>query len=417
MGRQRVVIIGAGFAGVEVAQKLKNADVDILLIDQMNYHVSQPLLFQVATGALAASEISVPIRDLFTRQKNCDIIMAKVASIDPERKVVLLEQNKTVSYDYLVVAPGSRHSYFGKTSWEQFAPGLKTIQDALHIKKQILTSFEKANLSALDKEEREKWMSFVIIGGGPHGVALAGALAELSLKSLPNKYKKIDTTQSRIYLIDALPRILPALPERVSEEAQKRLEDLGVQILVSSPVLRVDKERVELKDRTLTAGTILWAAGVEAPSFLTCLKTPLDRQGRVIVLPDMSIEGHRELFVIGDAACFRGLDQKPLPGLVYVAKQQASYVASIIRQSTPPEERNGFSYIDHGFVVSISRGKAVGTLKDRFVKGLFAWSLWFCVQLKYLKGIESRLFVFMRWIPLFFANRRHDLIIDDSTDA
>ena len=416
MARPRVVIIGSGFGGLEAAKCLADEEVDILLIDRLNHHVFQPLLYQVATGALSAADIAVPIREIFKNQKNIECRMATVTSIRKEQKFIVLADGETLSYDYLIVAPGARHSYFGHQEWEKFAPGLKTLQDALSIRERIVVSFEKAERWSKDKEECEKNLTFVVIGAGPTGVELAGAIGEIALKSLAKEYKKIDTAKAKIYLIDALPRILPSFPEKVSIEAQKALEALDVTIMTNAMVKEVGEEYIEVAGKKIRVGTIIWAAGNEAPPLLRSLETSLDRQGRVLVQPDMSVKGSPELFVIGDAAHSIDNNQQPLPGLAPVAKQQGNYVATIIAKGLKPSKRKPFLYNDRGTMATIGRGQAVALVKGKIYSGLFAWLAWCFIHILYLIGFENRFSVFFRWISLYITYHRHVLLIKQPMD-
>lgn len=414
--RPRVVIIGAGFGGLEVAKSLKNEEVDILLIDRLNHHVFQPLLYQVATGALATADIAVPLREILKQQDNIEVLMATVKAISKEKQQIVLADGEIISYDYLVIAPGTRHSYFGNKQWESFAPGLKNLNDALLIREKIVTSFEKAERWYMNKEECEKNLTFIIIGAGPTGVELAGAIGEIALRSVITSYKKIDTSKAKIYLIDALPRILPSFPEELSTRAKKALELLDVTVLTNTPVQNIGEDYVEIPGRKLSAGTIIWAAGNEAPQLLQSLQTALDKQGRVIVHNDMSIDNHSEIFVIGDAACFLDAEKRPLPGVAPVAKQQGQYVASIIAQQTPKEQRKPFVYNDRGSMATIGRGKAVAVVKGKTFSGFFAWLAWCFIHIWYLIGFENRFSVFFRWISLYITHHRHVFLVKTPID-
>ena len=344
MKKPRVIIIGAGVSGVEAAKRLKNANVNILLIDQSNHHLFQPFLYQVATGALSEADIAIPLRELFSRQKNVEICMATVSRIDKEKKKVVLGDETELSYDYLVVATGARHSYFGHKEWEPYAPGLKSISDTMTIRDRLIQAFEKAERWHTDPEEVRKNLTFVVVGAGPTGVEIAGGIAETAFRSLAHSYRNIDSTKAKIYLVDALPRILPAFPDIVSQKAKKALEELHVTVMTNTLVKGIGPDWVDLSGKVLPAGTIIWAAGNEASPLLKTLNTPLDKAGRAIVQKDLTIAGYPELFVIGDASCAFDMNNHPLPGFVPIARQEGRYVASLIERKLPAEKRPPFLY-------------------------------------------------------------------------
>lgn len=414
MKRARVVIVGAGFGGLEVARKLKKADVDIILLDKLNHHVSQPLLYQVATGALSAADIAVPLREVFCKQNNVEIRVGTVVGVQKKQKLITLADGEEISYDYLVLAPGARHSYFERPEWESYAPGLKTIDDAVHLREKILSAFERAERWAKNRALSEKWMTFVVIGGGPTGVEFAGALAELSKKTLADEYVRIDTTYAQVILIEALPRILPTFSEESAKEAEKALQELGVQVLTSTSVTHLSEGLVQCGDKTIAAGTIIWSAGNEAPSFLKTVDVPHDKAGRLLVTGRLHIEQYPEIFVIGDAACCIDSEKKPLPGVAAVAIQQAEYVAASIEKGGVL--KRSFAYKEKMSLATIGRGKAVAKLGSRTFTGIVAWLSWCCVQLRYLVGLESRFFVFLHWLGLYCANHRHSLFMNHPLD-
>ncbi len=405
MNYAKVVIIGGGFGGLNVAKSLRKAKLDILLIDKTNHHLFQPLLYQVATAALSPGDIATPIREILSPQENTTVIMGEVTSIDKNLKQLTLANGELIDYDYLVVATGARHSYFGNDQWEQFAPGLKTISDALKIREQVLVSFEKAE--RLDSEaETAKYLNFVVIGAGPTGVEMAGAIAEIAHTALFKNFRRIKPEKAHIFLIEAAPHVLPTYPEKLSLHAKCDLEELGVTVLTNTKVTNVSEEGVQTEDRFIEAHNVIWAAGNQASSLLKTLNTPLDRPGRAIVEPDLSIPGHPEIFVIGDAAQTKDGEGKPLPGVATVAIQQARYVAKIIKNATPKTERKPFKYFDKGSMATIGRSKAVVMIGSLRFGGFFAWLTWCFIHIVYLIGFRNRLGVMMEWFYHFLTGER-----------
>ncbi len=416
MAIPHVVIIGAGFGGLEVAKSLKSANVSVTIIDRLNHHLFQPLLYQIATAALAPSDIAVPVRKILKKQKNARFMMATATNIDTEKRIVTLGDGALLSYDWLVVAPGTRHSYFGKDSWEKYAPGLKTIRDALLIREHILTSFEKAEKEK-DPKKVTKLLTFVIVGGGPTGVEMAGAVAEIALKSIVSSYKAIDTRKARIILIEGARHILPVYPESLTNKAEQELKSLGVEVFTDTKVTNIREDGVETDTHGfIETECVIWAAGNQASPLLKTLCCDLDRQGRALVHKDLSIPGHPEVFVIGDAACAYDIDGKPLPGLAPVAKQEGAYVGSIIKKNTPFLERSPFSYFDKGSMATIGRGRAVAVMGKLQFSGLFAWLAWTFIHIFYLIGFTNRIYVFLRWLFLYFNSRRSALLITQPID-
>ncbi|CAM0117008.1 NAD(P)/FAD-dependent oxidoreductase [Rhabdochlamydiaceae symbiont of Dictyostelium giganteum] len=408
MNPKKIIIIGGGFAGLNAAKALKNAPVDILLIDKTNHHLFQPLLYQVASAALSPGEIAIPIREVLRKQSNVTVVMGNVTSIDKEKKKVHLSHQEEYSYDYLIVSPGARHSYFGHDAWEEFAPGLKTVQDALKIRESILLSFEKAECTE-SLEEREKYLNFIIIGGGPTGVEMAGAIAEISRQTLRKNFRKINPEKAKIYLIEAAPRILPMYPESLSLRAKRDLEKLGVTVLEGAKVIDVSSNGVQIEKGFFSSHNVLWAAGNQASSLLKTLNVPLDRQGRVIVKSDLSLPDDDSIFVIGDAACVLGKDQKPLPSIAPVAIQQGKYVAKLL--SNFEKERRPFSYFDKGSMATIGRGKAIVSVGKLKFTGIFAWLMWCFVHIAYLIGFRNRLSVMIEWIFCYLTGKRGSRLI------
>jgi NADH dehydrogenase len=358
MPNKKVVIVGGGFGGLNVAKNLKKSPLDILLIDKTNHHLFQPLLYEVASAALSPGEIAIPIREILRKQDNATVMMGEIVQIDKKNHQVILGNGEKVDYDYLVLAVGARHSYFGKNDWEKFAPGLKTIKDALTIREEILLSFEQAE--RLDHgADVEKYLNFVIIGGGPTGVEMAGAISEIAQQTMFKNFRRIKPEESKIFLIEASPRILQAFPEKLSKKAQEGLEKLGVTVITGKKVTNITEDGVQVEETFYPCKNIIWAAGNQASPLLKNLDVPLDRQGRVIVEPDLSIPGFPEIFVIGDASTLMGKDGKPLPGVAPVAIQEGKYVASLLKKQLPKEQRPPFVYFDKGSLATIGKGKAI----------------------------------------------------------
>ena len=401
----RVVIIGGGFAGLNTAKGLKNAKVDVLLIDKTNHHLFQPLLYQVATAALSPGDIATPIREVFRDQSNTSVIMGDVIAIDKNQKQVVLANQEKIGYDYLVIAAGARHSYFGNDHWEPFAPGLKTISDALKIREQVLISFEKAErLENISKHA--KYLNFVIIGGGPTGVEMAGAIAEIANKTLFKNFRRIKPEEAKIYLIEAASHILPTYPEKLSLRAEQDLKDLGVCLIIGKKVVNITEDGVQVEDQFIESENVIWAAGNQASPLLKTLDVPLDRQGRAIVESDLTIPGHPNIFVIGDASQAKDKHGKILPGIATTAIQEGKYVASIIKKEIPKEQRKPFTFFDKGSMATIGRSKAIAMMGKLQFSGFLAWSAWCFIHIVYLIGFRNRLGVMLEWFFHFLTGQR-----------
>jgi NADH dehydrogenase len=401
----KLIIIGGGFAGLNAAKALKKADVDILLIDKTNHHVFQPLLYQVATAALSVGNIASPIREILKNQMNTTVIMAQVERIDKEHQKVITTQHEIFSYDYLIVAPGTRHSYFGHDHWEAYAPGLKTVVDAVRIREHILLAFEKAEKSE-DPVEAMELLTFVVIGAGPTGVEMAGSIAEFAHRTLFNNFRRIKPEKSKIYLVEGANQVLPTYPIHLAEKAQKNLEDLGVNVVLNASVTNITPESVYIGNKLIATSNIIWAAGNQASPLLKSLHVPLDRAGRAIVNSDMSIPGYPNVFVIGDAAYVLDEKGQPLPGIAPVAIQQGRYVAKIIRKNTPANKRKPFAYFDKGTIATIGRGKAVGLIRKFAFSGFFAWLIWCFIHIFYLVSFRYRILVMIQWCFWYLTGRR-----------
>jgi NADH dehydrogenase len=403
-----VVILGAGFAGLAAAKALAHANVRITIIDRTNHHLFQPLLYQVAAAALAAPDVSAPVRKLLNKQKNVTVWMATVERIDVEKKQVMLEGLR-VAYDYLVVATGMRHAYFGHDLWMTHAPGLKTIGEALDIRRRILRAFEAAELEP-DPEERRAWTTFVVIGGGPTGVELAGALAEIAGRTLARDFRRFDPRTTRVVLIEAGPRILAPFSEKLSAKAQKQLEELGVEIRTGTPVSEVNATFVELGNAKIPARTVLWAAGVRASALTANLGVPIDRAGRVWVEEDLSVPDRREVFVTGDLIA-KTQDGKLLPGVAQLALQTGRFAASQIERDLRGLPRAHFRYKDRGSMATIGRHRAVAKIGRFEFSGIIAWWLWLVVHVLGLVEFRRRFAVLTEWAWAYFTWQRRSRVI------
>jgi NADH:ubiquinone reductase (H+-translocating) len=397
MPRPHIVIVGAGFGGLSAAHGLGGADADVTVIDWRNYHLFQPLLYQVATAGLSPAQIASPIRAILRRAPNVRVLLGGVSRVDKERRTVTLE-DRVLAYDCLVLATGARHAYFGHDDWESVAPGLKTIDDATAIRRHILVGFEKAE--AVDTHEaRRRLLTFVVIGGGPTGVEMAGAIAELARVALRHDFRNIDPREARIVLVEAGPRVLPAFPPVLSEAAHKALDRLGVEVRLGTPVTQCDEGGVTIGEERLEAATIIWGAGVAASSAANWLGVEKDRVGRVMVGLDLTLPGHPEIFVIGDTAHVPGADGQPLPGLAPVAKQQGAYVARVLRARLAGKPAPGpFRYRNFGTLATIGRRAAVADFGWIKISGTLAWLLWCVVHVSFLIGFRNRLVVILDWL-------------------
>jgi NADH:quinone reductase (non-electrogenic) len=408
--RPRVVIIGGGFGGLSAARALARAPVDVTLIDRHNYHLFQPLLYQVATAALAPNTIAAPIRAILRGQANATVLMETVTGIDAVKRSVMIGEER-LRYDFLVIATGARHAYFGHDEWERFAPGIKTLADALTIRQHVLSVFEAAEISQ-DPSERRRLLNFVLVGAGPTGVELAGAIAELAKASLVHDFCRIDPADARIVLIEAGPRILPSFPPSLSAAAQQALEKLGVEVRLGKAVALCDAEGVVVAGERIGARSILWAAGVAASPAAVWLNVSADRAGRIEVLDDLSVPGHPEIFAIGDTCTSRSWGGKPAPGIAPAAKQMGRYAAAAIRARI---ERASpllpFRYRHQGSLATIGRNKAVVDFGRMTLSGRFAWLLWVFAHIYFLIGFRSRIVVALDWLWAYVTFRRGARII------
>jgi NADH dehydrogenase len=409
-----VVVLGAGFGGLEFCKHFRRPDARITLVDRTNHHLFQPLLYQVATAGLSAPEIAQPVRAIFSKRPDITVLLDRVANFDLAHRKVLLEEN-TLSYDYLVLALGGRTGYFGHPEWEQFAPGLKTLDDALRIRSRVLLAFEKAE-NQKEAPLRGQLLTIVVVGGGPTGVELAGAFAELARTVLKRDFRRIDPSQARVILIEGSTRILSNLPPDLSASAQRQLEKLGVQVCTSTRVKNIRENEVELETgEVIRAGNILWAAGVSATPLTAKLGVELDKTGRVKVNPDLSLPQHSEVFAIGDMAMVLEKNGQPVPGVSPAAMQMGRHVARIIEKEidsgTELSPRPAFKYWDKGTMATIGRSAAVAWLGKIKISGLFAWLAWLFIHLIFLIGFRNRLAVLLQWTYSYFAYKRSARII------
>jgi NADH dehydrogenase len=387
--RPRVVILGAGFGGLSAAKGLAHSPFEVTIVDQHNYHLFQPLLYQVATAGLSPADIACPIRSIMRDARNVSVVLAKVGTIDIGRREVVAE-NRRLPFDYLIVATGAQHAYFGHDEWEAAAPGLKTIDDATYLRRRILLAFEKAETEP-DPAERARLLNFIVVGGGPTGVEMAGAIAELAKRALARDFRHIDPRQARIVLVEAAPRVLTAVDPSLSEAAQRSLRQLGVEIRLGAAVTGCDEGGVQLGGEAIEARTIIWAAGVMASRAGQWLGAETDRAGRVKVCADLTLSDNPDIFVVGDVACVFGADGKPLAGVAPVAKQEGQYVAALLKARLRGKTVPPFQYRDFGSLATIGRKRAVAQLGRLKLTGLPAWLLWSVAHIYFLIGFRNRL--------------------------
>jgi NADH dehydrogenase len=402
----RVVIVGGGFGGLTAARVFRNARVELTVIDKTNHHLFQPLLYQVATASLAPSDITAPIRWLLRRQWNTVVLLGEVCEIDVNRQIVRFEpEHRDVSYDYLILAPGSRHAYFGHDEWEPMAPGLKTIDDGREIRRRFLLAFERAEKS-LDPAEQAAYLTFVVVGGGPTGVELSGAFPLIAKKALRRDFRRIDTERTRVVLLEGGPRILPSFPENLAVYAHRALTELGVEVHTSSIVTKIEPGTVYVGDERIETKTIFWAAGNAASPLGRFLGVPLDGVGRVLVEPDLSIPGHPEIFVVGDLAAVKREDGRLVPGVAPAANQEGKLAARNVRRLIRGEETKPFRYRNKGDLATIGRSRAIADFGKVRITGRPAWLLWLVVHIMYLVGFRNRISVLIQWAYAYFTYQR-----------
>jgi NADH dehydrogenase len=400
---KKIVIIGAGFGGLTAAKELAKKDFDVIIIDKTNHHLFQPLLYQVATAALSPADIATPVRSILGEYKNVKVLLGQVNSINRQKKKIFFNESE-IEFDYLIVATGSRHSYFGKDEWENYAPGLKTLNDALKIREKILSSLEAAEKET-DQEKRQKYLNFVVIGGGPTGVELAGAISEIVNKNVILDFRNIDASMTKVYLIEALPKILSSYPDSLSAHALKDLKKLRIDVILNEKVTEINENGVKVGNRFIESTNIFWAAGNQVSPLIKTLRMETDRAGRAIVNDDLSIKEDEKIFVIGDAALLKTDEGKILPAIAPVAIQQGKFVAKIIARGLTGNSRKKFKYNDRGILATIGKAKAVGVIKGVKLSGLIAWLAWSFIHILYLIGFRNRLMVMIEWIWYYITNR------------
>jgi NADH dehydrogenase len=400
---KNVVIIGAGFGGLTAAKELAKKDFNVTIIDKTNHHLFQPLLYQVATAALSPADIAIPIRSIFSKYKNVKVLLGEVKSISKENKKVFFNGSE-VEFDYLIIATGSRHSYFGKNEWEKYSPGLKTLNDALKIRENILLSLERAEKEK-DPLKRQKYLNFVIIGGGPTGVELAGAISEIVNQNLISDFRNIDSSMTKVYLVEALQAILNSFPQKLSKHALEDLKDLEVEMILNERVTEINENGVKIGERFIESKNILWAAGNQASPLIKTLGTETDKVGRAIVNDDLNIKNDENIFVIGDAAAVNSDKNEYLPAIAPVAIQQGIYVARIICRDSDGKLRSKFKYKDRGIMATIGKAKAVAEIKGLKLTGLIAWLTWSFVHILFLISFRNKIRVMSEWIWHYLTNR------------
>ena len=403
--RPRVVIIGGGFGGLYAARALKRDDVELTVLDRTNHHLFQPLLYQVATATLAPTDITAPIRWLLRKQRNTTVLMTEVERVDVERRVVVTEEPREFPYDYLIVAAGARHSYFSHPEWEKVAPGLKSIDDAIRLRQRILSAFERAEMTS-DPAERAAWLTFVIVGGGPTGVELAGMLPTIATHSLPRDFRNIAHERVRVVLLEGGPKVLVTYPDALSEHARLDLTNLGVEVRTGALVTKVERGLVQVGGgETIRSNTVIWAAGNAASPLGKSLGAPTDRVGRVPVEPDLSVPGHPEVFVIGDMASIT-TKGKPVPGVAPAAMQMGAHAARNIRRDLEQRPRVPFVYRNKGDLATIGRHRAIADFGRLQLSGWIAWWFWLFLHIMYLAGFRNRLSVLIEWAYSYFTYER-----------
>ncbi len=411
-----VLILGGGFAGLYAARNLRDAPVRVTVVDRRNHHLFQPMLYQVATAALNPSDIASPIRSILRGSRNTEVLLAEVAEIDVEARQVRFSDGGVQSYDYLIVATGARHSYFGHDEWEALAPGLKSLEDALSIRQRVLLAFERAERET-DAVRRHAYLTFVVVGGGPTGVEMAGAVGEIRRYALRRDFRHIDPAEATVMLLEGGPRLLPSYPESLSDEAKRELRRLGVEVRTETLVTDIRPGSVSAAGWTIPTQTVIWAAGNTASPILKTLNAPLDQMGRALVEPDCTIPGHPEVFVLGDAAAFNHQEGGSLPGTSPVAIQMGQYTARTIEGDLAGRPRRAFSYWDKGQLAVIGRGQAVADIWKLHFSGLLAWFIWIFVHVFFLIGFRNRVLVLLQWAWSYATYSRGARLITEDVHA
>jgi NADH dehydrogenase len=414
VNRPRVVVIGAGFAGINAAKALARAPVDVTVVDRKNHHTFQPLLYQVALAVLSPAEIASPVRTVLRRAHNIEVLLGQVIGFDLEKRLVRIDALE-LSYDYLIVAAGATHAYFGHPEWEEFAPGLKTLEDALEIRRRVLLAFENAELEVIAGRACPP-LTFVVIGAGPTGVELAGAISDIAGRYLQKEFRAIDPRQSKIILLEGGPRVLPVYPEDLSASAQRQLESMGVEVRTNAMVTNVQAGTVSVGKEKIPAAVILWGAGVSASPLGKMLGVPTDKAGRVIVQPDLTVPGHPEVFVAGDLASAKRKNGQPVPGVAPAAIQMGRFAARQIKRSLEGKPREEFEYLDKGSLATIGRSHAVADFGKLHFSGYFAWLSWLFIHLLFLIGFRNRFFVMTEWAWSYFTYNHSARLITEKSE-
>jgi NADH dehydrogenase len=405
-----VVVVGGGFGGLWACRALRKAPVRVTLLDRRNHHLFQPLLYQVATASLNPADIAAPIRSILRAQKNVTVLLGEAASVDVGGRQLVLADGARLPYDFLVLATGATHSYFGRNEWAAHAPGLKTIEDALEIRRRVLLAYESAERED-DPERRRAWLTFVIVGAGPTGVEMAGALAEIARHALPGEFRHIDPGSARVVLLEGAPRVLPPYPEDLSARAKRQLERLGVEVRTGATVSGIDAQGVSVGDERIASRTVVWAAGVQASPLAASLGVPLDRAGRVKVSPDLTVPGRDDVYVVGDLALLEQ-DGRPIPGVSPAAMQEGEHAAHNIARTLAGAPREAFRYWDKGSFATVGRGAAVGEVLGRLrLSGFVAWVAWLAIHIFFLIGFRNRVFVMMHWAYSYITYKRGSRLI------
>jgi NADH dehydrogenase len=400
-GLHRVVIVGGGFGGLNAARRLARSPVAVTLVDRRNHHLFQPLLYQVATAALNPSDIAIPIRRILRHQKNVEVLLAEAVGVSFTDRTLVLDEG-TIAYDHLIVATGARHSYYGKDAWRPFAPGLKSIGDALEIRRRVLSAFELAEREP-DAEKRAAWLTFVVVGAGPTGVELSGALCEIAQHALARDFRRINPAQAKVILLEGSARVLPPYPPRLSERARRQLQRLGVEVRTDQKVTAIDPDGVAVGATRIATRTVLWAAGVAGSGFGRTLGVPLDRAGRVVVEADLSVPGHPEVFVIGDLASIARADGLQVPAVAPAAVQQGRHAAENVLRAMRGEPSRPFRYVDRGSLATVGRSAAVADFGRVQLSGPIAWMAWLVLHVAFLVGFRNRAIVVFQWAWSFFS--------------
>ncbi|MDC2977348.1 NAD(P)/FAD-dependent oxidoreductase [Acidimicrobiaceae bacterium] len=405
-----VVVIGGGFGGLKFLQRARSSKIQFTLIDKQNHHLFQPLLYQVATAVLSPANIAFPIRRMFKNFKNVKVILDEATDINREDKTVTISSGEKIKYDQLVVSTGSRHSYFGNDDWSEYSNGLKGINDALQIRERLLRAFEKAE-NEKNTEKRNKYLNFVVVGGGPTGVEMAGSIAEIAYKNMKEEFRNFKSSDANVYLIEATEKILPMYSDRLSGKAEKYLIDFGVQVRTNEKVIKIENDLVVTDKESIETDNVIWAAGNEASPIIKKLNTKTDSEGRAIVDPDCSIKEDGNVFVIGDAANYKNKNNSTLPGIAPVAIQQGKYLAKIIKNKTLKQDRKPFKYYDKGMMATVGRYKAIGKIGNIEISGFIAWLFWSAIHILYLIGYRSKILVVIEWIFSYLFNKKGTRLI------